>query len=191
MTIANPFREGRRAIIRTLLRSAADSPNSNPVAPKSRRTHIHARARAELADGLSAYKVSAVKCRIVDDQAAREMGPERAGNLFKWATCPRASIDRPIVGAVCSPFVPESAMPVSPAVADFAPEAQRWRPHLHARPELLYEVDQTAAFVVARLTEFGCDEVRTGLGRAGSRGEMQYGREAVRRGAIGDGLALG
>ena len=64
-------------------------------------------------------------------------------------------------------------MPVSPAIADIAPEAQRWRRHLHAHPELLYDVNETAAFVAARLAEFGCDEVRTGLGRTGVVGVIK------------------
>ena len=60
-------------------------------------------------------------------------------------------------------------MAVSPAIAELVPDAQRWRRHLHAHPELLYDVDQTAAFVAERLREFGCDEVRTGVGRSGVR----------------------
>lgn len=42
-----------------------------------------------------------------------------------------------------------------------------WRRHLHRHPELGYEVEGTAAFVAERLTEFGCDEVVTGVGRTG------------------------
>ncbi|KQT44636.1 amidohydrolase [Aureimonas sp. Leaf454] len=46
-------------------------------------------------------------------------------------------------------------------------ESLGWRHHLHERPELLYEVHETAAFVAARLSSFGCDEVATGIGRTG------------------------
>lgn len=42
-----------------------------------------------------------------------------------------------------------------------------WRHHLHSRPELLYDVDETAAFVADKLRGFGCDEVATGIGRTG------------------------
>jgi hippurate hydrolase len=75
-------------------------------------------------------------------------------------------------------------MPVSPALADFAPDAQQWRRHLHAHPELLYDVDETAAFVAARLAEFGCDEVRTGLGRTGVVGVIK-GRKGASARVIG------
>jgi hippurate hydrolase len=75
-------------------------------------------------------------------------------------------------------------MPVSPALAAFAPDAQQWRRHLHAHPELLYDVDQTAAFVAARLAEFGCDEVRTGLGRTGVVGVIK-GRKGASARVIG------
>ena len=33
-------------------------------------------------------------------------------------------------------------MTVNPAVAELVPDAQRWRRHLHAHPELLYDLDQ-------------------------------------------------
>jgi amidohydrolase len=75
-------------------------------------------------------------------------------------------------------------MPVSPAIADFAPDAQQWRRHLHAHPELLYDVNETAAFVAARLAEFGCDEVRTGLGRTGVVGVIK-GRKGASGRVIG------
>ena len=58
-------------------------------------------------------------------------------------------------------------MPITPAIVGLASDAQRWRRHLHAHPELLYDVEQIAAFVAERLRKFGCDEVRTGVGRTG------------------------
>jgi hippurate hydrolase len=75
-------------------------------------------------------------------------------------------------------------MSVNPAIAELVPDAQRWRRHLHAHPELLYDVDQTAAFVAERLREFGCDEVRTGLGRSGVVGVIK-GRKRASGRAVG------
>ncbi|WP_188911424.1 M20 aminoacylase family protein [Aureimonas endophytica] len=46
-------------------------------------------------------------------------------------------------------------------------EVAAWRRHLHERPELQYDTHETAAFVAARLAEFGCDSVETGIGRTG------------------------
>ena len=75
-------------------------------------------------------------------------------------------------------------MTVSPAIAELVADAQRWRRHLHAHPELLYDLDQTAAFVAERLREFGCDDVRTGVGRSGVVGVIK-GRKGPSGRAIG------
>ena len=45
--------------------------------------------------------------------------------------------------------------------------ADRWRRHLHERPELGFEEHETAAFVAEKLRGFGVDEVHTGIGRTG------------------------
>ena len=66
-------------------------------------------------------------------------------------------------------------MPVNNRIADAQPEIAGWRRHLHRRPELLYDVHETAAFVAAKLRDFGCDEVLTGLGRTGVVG-LVHGR---------------
>ncbi|MEX6508368.1 M20 aminoacylase family protein [Jiella sp. M17.18] len=58
-------------------------------------------------------------------------------------------------------------MPVNNRIAESQAEIAGWRRHLHSRPELLYDVAETAAFVADKLTEFGCDEVLTGIGRTG------------------------
>jgi hippurate hydrolase len=58
-------------------------------------------------------------------------------------------------------------MPVKNRLAEMQPEIAAWRQHLHENPELLYDVHDTAAFVAARLRDFGCDEVVTGIGRTG------------------------
>lgn len=42
-----------------------------------------------------------------------------------------------------------------------------WRRDIHAHPELQFDVHRTAALVSTKLTEFGCDEVVTGIGRTG------------------------
>src|ERR1044072_8891328 len=64
-------------------------------------------------------------------------------------------------------------MPIVNRVADLQPDIQAWRRDIHAHPELLYDVHRTAAFVAARLREFGCDEVATGLGRTGVVGVIK------------------
>ncbi len=47
------------------------------------------------------------------------------------------------------------------------PEIAAWRRHLHAHPELDFDVHGTAAFVAGKLREFGVDEVVEGVGRTG------------------------
>jgi hippurate hydrolase len=69
-------------------------------------------------------------------------------------------------------------MPIVNRVADLQPDIQAWRRDIHENPELLYDVDRTAAFVAERLREFGCDEVATGLGRTGVVGVIR-GRKAA------------
>ncbi|MGB3044273.1 MAG: M20 aminoacylase family protein [Xanthobacteraceae bacterium] len=64
-------------------------------------------------------------------------------------------------------------MPVINRVADLQPDIMAWRRHLHAHPELMYDVHGTAAFVAERLREFGCDEVAMGLGRTGVVGVIK------------------
>jgi hippurate hydrolase len=61
----------------------------------------------------------------------------------------------------------KASMPVNNRIAESQPEIAAWRRHLHANPELLYDVADTAAFVADKLRAFGCDEVATGIGRTG------------------------
>lgn len=77
-------------------------------------------------------------------------------------------------------------MPVINRVADLQPDIMAWRRHLHAHPELMYDVHGTAAFVAERLREFGCDEVATGLGRTGVVGVIKG-----RKSASGDLKVIG
>ncbi|SDE16693.1 M20 aminoacylase family protein [Ruegeria marina] len=58
-------------------------------------------------------------------------------------------------------------MPIKNRLADLHPEITGWRRHLHAHPELMYDVQETAAYVVERLKEFGVDDITTGIGRTG------------------------
>lgn len=59
-----------------------------------------------------------------------------------------------------------------------------WRRDIHAHPELQFEVHRTAALVASKLTEFGCDEVVTGVGRTGVVGVIRGKTQASGR-AIG------
>ncbi|MEQ8308942.1 MAG: M20 aminoacylase family protein [Hoeflea sp.] len=59
-----------------------------------------------------------------------------------------------------------------------------WRRTLHADPELLFDVHNTAAFVADKLKSFGCDEVVTGIGRTGVVGII-HGRPGSNGPAIG------
>ncbi|MDP5305571.1 M20 aminoacylase family protein [Paracoccus spongiarum] len=58
-------------------------------------------------------------------------------------------------------------MPVLNRIADFAPQLTAWRHHLHQHPELGFDCHATAAFVAARLREFGVDEIHEGIGGTG------------------------
>ncbi|WP_456390476.1 M20 aminoacylase family protein [Profundibacter sp.] len=58
-------------------------------------------------------------------------------------------------------------MPVVNRIADYAKDMQGWRRHLHQHPELGFECHETAAFVAARLREFGVDEIHEGIATTG------------------------
>jgi amidohydrolase len=58
-------------------------------------------------------------------------------------------------------------MPVKNRIADMLPEIAEWRRDFHAHPELLFEVQRTAARVAELCRSFGCDEVVEGVGRTG------------------------
>ncbi|SSC73069.1 unnamed protein product [Ciceribacter sp. T2.26MG-112.2] len=67
----------------------------------------------------------------------------------------------------------DSNMPILNRAAELQAEVSEWRRHLHANPELLYDVENTAAFVAAKLAEFGVDEIVTGIGRTGVVGVIK------------------
>jgi amidohydrolase len=58
-------------------------------------------------------------------------------------------------------------MPIRNRIAELHEEITGWRRHLHAHPELQFDVHETAAFVVDRLREFGVDDIATGIGQTG------------------------
>lgn len=58
-------------------------------------------------------------------------------------------------------------MPIKNRLAEMHDEITGWRRHLHAHPELLFDVHETAAFVGERLKEIGVDSITTGIGRTG------------------------
>lgn len=58
-------------------------------------------------------------------------------------------------------------MPVINRISGFAEDMKDWRRHLHKHPELALDCQQTAAFVVDRLQEFGVDEVHPGWAKSG------------------------
>ena len=58
-------------------------------------------------------------------------------------------------------------MAVINRIAGFTEEMAGWRQHLHAHPELGFECHETAAFVVARLREFGITQIETGIAQSG------------------------
>jgi amidohydrolase len=68
-------------------------------------------------------------------------------------------------------------MPIVNRVADLHGEITAWRRDIHAHPELQYDVHRTAASVVDKLKNFGCDEVVPGIGRTGVVGVIR-GRKA-------------
>lgn len=74
-------------------------------------------------------------------------------------------------------------MPVINRASELQPEVAEWRRHLHQHPELLFDVHGTAAFVAEKLKAFGCDVVKTGVGRTGVVG--------IIKGNRGDGPVIG
>jgi hippurate hydrolase len=74
-------------------------------------------------------------------------------------------------------------MPILNRAAEMQDEIAGWRQHIHRTPELGFDLYQTAEFVAARLKEFGCDEVVTGIARTGIVG--------IIKGRLGPGPTVG
>lgn len=58
-------------------------------------------------------------------------------------------------------------MPALNRISDFADTLTEWRRYLHQHPELGFDCHETAAFVAARLQEFGVDEIHEGIAKTG------------------------
>lgn len=58
-------------------------------------------------------------------------------------------------------------MPVINRIADFSEDMKTWRRWMHMHPELGLECHETAAYAVARLKEFGVDEIHEQIGVSG------------------------
>ena len=74
-------------------------------------------------------------------------------------------------------------MPILNRAAEMQDEIAGWRRHIHRTPELGFDLYQTADFVAARLKDFGCDEVATGIARTGVVG--------IIKGRLGPGPTVG
>ena len=75
-------------------------------------------------------------------------------------------------------------MPVKNRLAELHDDITAWRRDLHENPEILYDLPRTAALVAQKLRDFGCDEVVTGVGRAGVVGLIR-GRSDSRGACVG------
>ena len=64
-------------------------------------------------------------------------------------------------------------MPLLNSIAERTEEIVGWRHDIHAHPELLYEVQRTAAKVEKLLAEFGVEDLTTGIGRTGVVGVIR------------------
>jgi amidohydrolase len=64
-------------------------------------------------------------------------------------------------------------MPIINRIADFHGEMAEWRQDLHAHPELGLQDRRTSGVVQAKLSEFGLDEVITGLANTGVIGVIR------------------
>lgn len=76
-----------------------------------------------------------------------------------------------------------SLLPSDLRLGEIAIEAGEWRRHLHQIPELQFALTETAAFVVERLEEIGCDAITPGI--------AQTGIVALIHGRRGDGPTIG
>ena len=58
-------------------------------------------------------------------------------------------------------------MPIKNRLAETHAEITSWRHHLHAYPELGFDVHETAAFVTERLRGMGINDITNGIGQTG------------------------
>ena len=64
-------------------------------------------------------------------------------------------------------------MPIRNRIVDMHSEISEWRRDFHEYPELLYDTHRTSKIVSEKLTSFGCDAVKTGIGRTGVVGVIK------------------
>jgi amidohydrolase len=64
-------------------------------------------------------------------------------------------------------------MPIINRFAEFLDDIVAWRRDIHSHPEIMYDVQRTAATVAEKLAVFGVDEVATGIGRTGVVGVIR------------------
>ena len=64
-------------------------------------------------------------------------------------------------------------MPIKNRFAELHAEITEWRRDLHENPELLFDTHRTSGIVEEKLREFGCDVVKTGIGRTGVVGVIK------------------
>ncbi|HSG54402.1 MAG TPA: amidohydrolase, partial [Paracoccaceae bacterium] len=58
-------------------------------------------------------------------------------------------------------------MPIKNRFAELLPEITEWRRDIHMHPEIGFDTHRTSALVAEKLSDFGCDEIATGIGRTG------------------------
>ncbi len=64
-------------------------------------------------------------------------------------------------------------MPVIPRLTELQPEITTWRRDFHQHPEILFDTHRTSGIVADKLREFGCDSIKTGIGRTGVVGVIK------------------
>jgi amidohydrolase len=75
-------------------------------------------------------------------------------------------------------------MPIIPRIQELQPEIALWRQDLHQHPEILFDTHRTSALVAEKLEAFGCDFIKTGIGRTGVVGVIK-GRQSASGKVIG------
>ena len=58
-------------------------------------------------------------------------------------------------------------MPIVNRIAAFDADMKKWRRNIHQNPELGLDCYETASFIEDRLSEFGVDEIHTGIAKSG------------------------
>ncbi len=64
-------------------------------------------------------------------------------------------------------------MPIIPRINELQPEIAKWRQDIHQHPEILFDTHRTSALVAEKLKAFGCDLIKTGIGRTGVVGVIK------------------